>query len=143
MVFSAPRKLAGLCPRISAEGARQRACVIKHAAQFVKCATGVVYLIPLKCGRVYVGQTGRCVNERAGEHQRSIRNREGANLPAHCIACTGCEPLLNNIRILGRSNDKVSRELLEAYHIKARGDNCVSDTSVSLYNAEKNFLERF
>lgn len=143
VVFSAPRKLAGLCPRISAQGARRRECEIKHAEKFVTCATGVVYLIPLKCGRVYVGQTGRCVNERAGEHQRSIKNKERANLPAHCIACSGCEPFLKNIRILGRSSDKGSRELLEAYHIKTRGENCVSDTSVSLYNAEKNFFERF
>ena len=143
VVFSAPRKLAGLCPRVCGNGQRRSGCGKKHAETFLKCATGVVYQIPLTCGRSYVGQTGRCVNERVGEHATSITRREGANLPAHCSSCMGCEPVFTKVKILGRSKERVGRELLEAFYIKELGDNCVSDTSVTLYSAERNFLHSF
>lgn len=89
-----------------------------------------------------MGQTGRCVNERAAEHASSLERREGANLPAHCNKCVGCEPLLKKIKILGRSQTRVGRELLEAFFVKDRGDKCISDTSVTLYKAEDQFLRR-
>ncbi|KAG0426957.1 hypothetical protein HPB47_025983 [Ixodes persulcatus] len=38
------------------------ACDVNHRTHYVTCATGVVYQIPLSCGRVYIGQTGRCIN---------------------------------------------------------------------------------
>ena len=31
---------------------------------------GVVYKIPCKCGKVYIGETGRCMHERIKEHAR-------------------------------------------------------------------------
>lgn len=34
------------------------------------------------------------------------------------------------IKILGRSKERVGRELLEAFYIKELGDKCVSDTSI-------------
>ncbi|XP_075556505.1 uncharacterized protein LOC142588547 [Dermacentor variabilis] len=71
IVFSAPRKLAGLCPRISRVD-KKSGCQKKHTRQYVKCVTGVIYEIPLKCGKAYVGQTGRCVNDRAREHELSV-----------------------------------------------------------------------
>ena len=34
---------------------------------------GVVYKIPCECGKVYIGKTGRAVQERLKEHDRDIR----------------------------------------------------------------------
>ena len=34
---------------------------------------GVVYKIPCECGKVYIGETGRCMHERIKEHDRDIR----------------------------------------------------------------------
>ena len=34
---------------------------------------GVVYRIPCKCGKVYIGETGRSMQERIKEHDRDIR----------------------------------------------------------------------
>jgi len=34
---------------------------------------GVVYRIPCKCGKVYIGETGRSMQERVKEHDRDIR----------------------------------------------------------------------
>ncbi|CAN7937266.1 unnamed protein product [Ixodes hexagonus] len=53
-VFSAPRKLAGLCPRISWGREKTRGCNKKHARPYVDCSTAVVYEIPLSCGKVYI-----------------------------------------------------------------------------------------
>ena len=35
--------------------------------------TAGVYEIPCECGQVYIGQTGRTVNERISEHERNLR----------------------------------------------------------------------
>lgn len=139
VVFSAPRKLAGLCPRISRVD-RKFGCQKKHTRPYVKCTTGVVYEIPLSCGKTYVGQTGRCVNDRAREHELSLKNKGNAHLPAHCVACN-CEPLLREIQIIGRSSDTLARELLEAFHIKKRGTSCISDTSVCLFQNEMQLFD--
>ena len=34
---------------------------------------GVVYRIPCECGKVYIGETGRSMQERIKEHDRDIR----------------------------------------------------------------------
>lgn len=87
----------------------------------------------------YVGQTGRYVSVRAREHGLTIINKENAHLPAHVRHCM-CVPDFRAIRVLGRSHDSTARELLEAFYISARGDACVSQSSVSLLHGEKRFL---
>ena len=34
---------------------------------------GVVYKIPCECGKVYIGETGRAMQDRIKEHDRDIR----------------------------------------------------------------------
>ncbi|KAM7313425.1 uncharacterized protein ISCGN_003290 [Ixodes scapularis] len=138
VVFSAPKKLAGLCARISDEEAKAP-CDKKHVTPYVDCTVGVVYEIPLSCGKVYIGQTGRCINDRAREHALSVKNKYGSHLPIHCNTC-GCVPRLQQMRILGRSRETVARELLEAFFIKKSGTACVSDTSIVLHCNEFQFL---
>lgn len=55
----------------------------------------------------------------------------------HCVACR-CEPVLREIKIIGRSSDTLVRELLEEFHIKKRG---TSFTSVSLFQNEMQLLD--
>nr|XP_037287876.1 uncharacterized protein LOC119180841 [Rhipicephalus microplus] len=138
VVFSAPRKLGGLCARIGKKKKFQ--CEAKHGKVFVKCVVGVVYAIPLTCGMLYIGQTGRCVNFRAWEHFKSLEKGTGSNLALHCKQCN-CKPLLNEIKILGKSHEKLAREILEAFHIAKSGEACCSDSSVTLRRKENTFLE--
>lgn len=142
VVFSAPRKLASLCPKILRGPDNKKDCLKGHTTPYVGCATGVVYMIPLVCGKVYIGQTGRCVNDRLREHQLSIKNGTGSHLPHHCKNCENksCKPQLEKTTVLGRSKEKVARELIEAFHIRKNGDNCVSEASLSLYCSEYEFL---
>lgn len=37
------------------------------------------------CGRAYIGQAGRCVNDRAREHTLLLRSTVGGQLPLHCV----------------------------------------------------------
>ena len=142
LVFSAPKKLGQLCPRIANESRNERGCGTKHARPYIQCVTGVVYEIPLTCGKSYVGQTGRCTNDRLREHAQNLKTNDGAYLPTHCRACK-CEPRFGDTKILGRSRNQRARELQEAYFIKKRGSQCVSDTSIALYNAEIRFFDKF
>ncbi|XP_065288624.1 uncharacterized protein [Dermacentor albipictus] len=141
VVFSAPNKLAQLCPRIC--NSKKRGCQLKHEKPFIKCSKGVVYAIPLKCGKAYIGQTGRCINERLGEHARNLSNLKDkyAHLVAHVIGCTGCEARLGETKILGKSADETARVSLETFYIHKYGSKCVSTPSVSLFAAELQFLE--
>lgn len=139
IAFSAPCKLARMCSRIPGEH-KKGGCGKKHSHRYVECAVGVVYEIPLSCGRSYVGQTGRCVNDRAREHELSIGKIQGAHLATHCLSCC-CEPRFKEIKILKKSKSKDARELVEAYYIKRKGSACVSDTSITLYDSEMGFLQ--
>lgn len=117
VVFSAPRKLAGLCPKILKGSNKATACLTKHGTQFVQCATEVVYSIPLICGKVYVGQSGHCVNDRLREHQLSIRKKTPSHLSRYCFSCEDkpCQPLLKVTRVLSRNRQRVGRELIETF----------------------------
>lgn len=141
VVFSAPRKLAHLCSKVAERRGGGNQCTVNHRKKYVDCAIGVVYRIPLSCGRVYIGQTGRCINERAREHDWSLSSTAGGHLPLHCGTCK-CHPDFNKITIMGRGADKTAREILEAYGIKKEGEqNCVSQTSVYLHKKEITFMD--
>lgn len=90
----------------------------------------------------YIGQTGRCLNDRLREHERNLNNNERSHLVDHCAACSNCEPRFRCAKILGRSRQKTARETLEAFFIIKAGEDCVSDTSIALYKAEIQFLTR-
>ncbi|KAG0417456.1 hypothetical protein HPB47_005608 [Ixodes persulcatus] len=122
VVFSAPEKLSSLCQRINNK------------------QDGVVYEIPMTCGKGYVGQTGRCVNERAREHALSVKNSPSGNLAIHCDRCP-CAPELEKTKILGKLRSKISRELFESFNIRMQGDDkCISAPSVHLTDKEFEFL---
>lgn len=141
IVFSAPCKLASLCKRIN--GKRKTSCCEKkHGVQYVDCQVGVIYKIPLTCGKVYIGQSGRCVNERLREHDLSMKNGTGSHLPHHCRECgNGCAPRLKDTQIVGKSRDTVARELREAYLIQKFRADCISEPSLSLFSNEYRFLD--
>ncbi|XP_077541148.1 uncharacterized protein LOC144153370 [Haemaphysalis longicornis] len=141
IVFSAPCKLASLCKRIN--GKRKTSCCEKkHGVQYVHCRVGVVYKIPLTCGKFYIGQTGRCVNERLREHDLSMKNGTGSHLPHHCRECgKECAPRLEDTQIVGKRRDTVARELREAYLIQKFRADCISEPSLSLFLNEFRFLD--
>ncbi|CAN7937960.1 unnamed protein product, partial [Ixodes hexagonus] len=75
---------------------------------------GVAYRIPLSCGKVYVGQSGRCVNERLREHALSLRSAPSGNLAVHCNRCE-YRPYFDNTVISAGNKNKKTRKITEAF----------------------------
>ncbi|XP_077514106.1 uncharacterized protein LOC144124980 [Amblyomma americanum] len=142
VVFSAPDKLIALSKKTlpADERPQKMQCTIKHREKFVKCTEGIVYDIPLSCGKRYVGQSGRCLNERLREHNNNLRTLTGSNLALHCKEC-GCVPYLDKCSIFARHRDQLTREVIEAARIAALQDKCVSKPSISLSKRELAFLK--
>ncbi|XP_049271280.1 uncharacterized protein LOC119391559 [Rhipicephalus sanguineus] len=75
VVFSAPQKLAKVCKMTNPNRKDKKTCTKNHKTKYVKCNEGLVYEIPLTCSRSYVGQTGRCMNDRLREHANNVKNK--------------------------------------------------------------------
>lgn len=112
---------------------------MKHEKQFVPCRSNVVYCIPLKCGRFYVGQTGRCLNVRLREHGSSLNRVPSGHLSTHCKGC-GCTPFLHDTTVLFRHGDQKARKIVEAYKIQKMSDSCVSALPLSLLDNKLVYL---
>lgn len=144
VVFKAPNKLLQVCKRVRAVGNGKKniefSCGKRHVNRFVKCRVGVVYCIPLTCGKVYIGQTGRCVNERLRGHRASLRASPSGHLAVHCDR-GGCSPVFGDTNILGKFKEQRAREILEAFQIVCRGEGCISHPSIALTDAELAFLK--
>ena len=139
VVCSAPNKVISMCRRVNGACNNQTSCNTAHRTKYTACQTGVVYQIPLTCGRCYIGQTGRCINDRAREHAASVKGAAAGHLSAHCRTC-GCSPSFNNISIRTRHKNAFAREILEAMAIEESADECVSMPSVTVSTKEKHFL---
>lgn len=145
VVFSAPNRLGKICAAVHnklerSSTSRKGDCITKHQNQFVPCASGVVYSIPVTCGRCYIGQTGRCLNTRLREHKNNLSNNYGSHLAAHCKGCK-CTPLFHKTTVIFRHRDDAAREVMEAFFIKNAGESCISSPSVALSRTEISFLE--
>ena len=59
---------------------------------------GVVYRIPCECGKVYIGETGRPMQDRIKEHDRDIRlARTETSVISEQAHNTGHKPLWNEV----------------------------------------------
>ena len=64
---------------------------------------GVVYRIPFECGKVYIGESGRPMQDRIKEHDRDIRlaRTETSAVSEHAHN-TGHKPLWNEVKFIDR-----------------------------------------
>lgn len=139
VVFSAPLKLSSLSARCNPCRHPTVECRVSHRTVFVPCVTGVVYRLPLSCGKVYIGQSGRCLNDRLREHRRNVEGGKEGWLALHCRDCA-CRPIFTDCVVLGKSKDRLTREIMEAYVIADKGTDCVSTPSIALTDRERSFL---
>lgn len=63
-------------------------------------------------------QSGRCINDRLGEHRNSVINF-AKHLGIHCRDC-GCFPFLEKTEALARSHDPLTQEITEAREMHVR-----------------------
>ena len=139
VAFSAPDKLSKICRITDPNRKKVAACTIKHKIKFVQCTVNVVYRVPLSCGKLYIGQTGRCLNSRLSEHKYNVEKYQQGNLAHHCSRC-GCVPLFVKSSVVAKNREQITREIIEADLIDKLGDQCVSTPSIALLHKEKDFL---
>lgn len=90
----------------------------------------MVNQIPLSCGKQYVGQTGRCLNDRLREHFSLVKKGNVGWLTMHCRAC-GCALGFGNTKGLLTNRDELTRLIVDAAKIAKLGSDCVSMPSLS------------
>ena len=85
---------------------------------------GVVYRIPCECGKVYIGETGRPMQDRIKEHDRDIRlARTETSVVSELAHNTGNKPLWNEVKLINRDPYYYTRRVKEAIHIRLHPDN--------------------
>lgn len=102
----------------------------------------IIYKIPCTCGRVNVGQSGRCVNVWLRDHDLSLHSSSSGHLTVH-VRESKCTPLFNQRKVLSRLRSKRAREMFEAKTIIERGDTYISTPEISLSEKEKGYLNLF
>ena len=94
----------------------------------------MIYKIPCSCGKVYIGETGRELQQRILEHQRAIRlcsNKTG--LDRH-VRETGHSINWSNITILGREPHWQKRKLKENLEIERNKTIILNDYNGYTFN---------
>lgn len=137
--FSAPNKLSKLCRKVNNNDRSLGRCNVKHKCLYTECSLSVAYNVPLSCGKSYVGQTGRSVNDHLREHANSLKTFQGSNLATHC-GKHGCLPELDHTSIVTTYPDQRTREIASAFTIYKMQDSCVSMPSISLHAKEISYL---
>ncbi|BHF79925.1 hypothetical protein SprV_0702304900 [Sparganum proliferum] len=79
--------------------------------------TNVIYRIQCNsCEANYIGETGKRLQTRVGEHMRAVRRMDPLSLEAEHCADSGHTFAFQHVKILGRGSDRVVRETIEAWH---------------------------
>ncbi|KAM7302846.1 uncharacterized protein ISCGN_018354 [Ixodes scapularis] len=146
--FSCRLRLSSLCRKVNNPTA-PKPCPKKHATKFVPCRQASVYSIPLGCGAQYIGQTGRCLNDRLREHANEVQ--QAASNPSlhsqhpiaqHVGSCPSCEPVFSATTTVGTHRSRYGREIIEAFAMRHSPQNigspslCLSDADVSFLRPE-------
>jgi len=96
----------------------------------------VVYRIPSECGKVYIGETGRSMQERIKEHDRDIRlaSTQTSAVSEHSHE-TGHYPIWNEVKFIDRDPHWYTRRVKEAIHIILHPNNINRDSGIEIPEA--------
>ena len=97
---------------------------------------GVAYRIPCECGKVYIGETGRAMQDRIKEHDRDIRlaHTQTSAVSEHANE-TGHLPLWNQVKFIDRDPHRYTRRVKEAIHIRLHSNNINRDNGIEIPEA--------
>ena len=97
---------------------------------------GVVYRIPCECGKVFIGETGRSMQERIKEHDKDIRlARTQTSAVSEHANKSGHHPLWNEVKFIDRDSHWYTRRVKEAIHIRLHPDNISRDNGIEIPEA--------
>ena len=97
---------------------------------------GVVYKIPCECSKVYIGETGRAMQDRIKEHNRDIRlaHTQTSTVSEHANE-TGHLPLWNQVKFIDRDPHRYTRRVKEAIQIRLHSNNINRDSGMEIPEA--------
>ena len=97
---------------------------------------GVVYKIPCECSKVYIGETGRAMQDRIKEHDRDIQlARTQTSAVSEHANKTGHLPIWKEVKFIDRDPHWYTCRVKEAIHIRLHHQK----TSIEI--AESKFLK--
>ena len=107
-----------------------------------RLATAGIYSIPCSCGLLYIGQTGRTVEERRREHIRYCKlHQVDKSAIAQHSAETGHAVDFDKIDVLGREDRRLPRLIKEAIQIAKHPHNINRDDGYQLSSAWRSLLD--
>ena len=110
----------------STETVKNIVCKLKDRRNNLEKA-GVVYKIECKeCESNYVGETGRCLQDRINEHKKDVRKKnERSNIYQH-VRNTGHEFKFEEVKVLDEEANTIKRRFLGVHTLMNR-DNIYRD----------------
>jgi len=122
------------------EGGGRPPCPGSHSRpplNILECRRCLVYRISFSCGRLYVGETGRCWKSRVYEHMK----QPAGNVRDHVTKC-GCHIVLSDCVVLRDSLVNTHfRKLVEHRYIQITGEDNISESLIKLSVFESMFLD--
>ena len=93
-------------------------------------------MIPCECGKAYIGETGRPMQDRIKEHDQDIRlaRIETSAVSEHAHN-TGYKPLCNEVKFINRDPYYCTRRVKEAIHIILHLNNINRDSGIEIPEA--------
>ena len=89
-----------------------------------------------ECGKVYMGETGRPMQDRIKEHDRDIRHaRTETSAVSQHAHNTGHKPLWNEVKLIDRDPYYYTRRVKKAIHIGLHLDNINRDSGIEILEA--------
>ena len=85
---------------------------------FLEQLKGVIYNILCTCGREYIGETGRNLRVRIGEHKNAIQHGNMSNAIAVQVHETEHPIDWDSARVIEREKHFACRKIKESLHIK-------------------------
>ena len=97
---------------------------------------GGVYKIPCECGKVYIEETGRAMQDRIKEHDRDIRpaRTQTSTVSEHGNE-TGHPPIWKEVKFIDRGPHWYTRRVKEAIHIRLHPNNINRDSGIEIPEA--------
>ena len=146
MLFNLPFKLENLPTKVNKEIVPCK--MLKTHLELVPCEKNCVYDVELRCDEHYIGQTSKCINVRLTQHSsdfKKLKSTDGKRFVEHLRSCIGCKNHDVNLmgsKVIFRHNNKIARELVEAFSIKMI-PGAFSDYSITLFDEEHTLFEKF
>jgi len=97
---------------------------------------GVVYKIPCECGKVYIAETGRAMQDRIKEQDRGIRlARTQTSAVSEHANETGHLPIWKEVKFIDRDPHWYKRRVKGAIHIRLHPNNINRDSGIEIPEA--------